>query len=374
MGTVALRNITKRFGSQTVIDDLSLEINHGEFVTLLGPSGCGKTTLLRMIAGLETIDEGSLLVDGKGYNTVPPQKRPFAMVFQSYALFPHMRVRDNILFGLKIKKVPAEEMAQKLEQVLAMLELKGLEHRLPREISGGQKQRVALARALVLEPEVLLLDEPLSNLDSALRETAMEELKRVHRQVHKTVIYVTHNQIEAMTMSDRVAVLQNGRLEQYDTPRAVYDVPRTVFAAGFVGNPAMNFFDGSLRAREGAGEVETPIGRLQVDEPRRELVRKHDGQRVRVGIRPQSVLLASQKVSRRASDTAIGLTAELIESMGDRSVVVGRTENGTVVRFLVDREEDFKVDDRLDVFIDGRRVHLFDTQTGLNLTEQSEEP
>ena len=216
MSGVVLKNITKYHGDCKVIDDLSLEVRDGEFVTLLGPSGCGKTTLLRMIAGLTSIDQGELRIGDKRYNNVPAQHRRIAMVFQSYALFPHMTVRSNILFGLKIRKTPHHEMFEKLSWVMALLGLEGLEMRLPREISGGQRQRVALARALVLDPDVLLLDEPLSNLDAALREMAMEELKRVHRRVGKTIIYVTHNQAEAMSMSERIAVLNGGRVEQYD--------------------------------------------------------------------------------------------------------------------------------------------------------------
>lgn len=367
MGSVALRGITKWFGSQLVIDDLSLDINGGEFVTLLGPSGCGKTTLLRMIAGLETIDQGELVIEGARYNDVPAQRRPIAMVFQSYALFPHMSVRENILFGLKVRKTPAARMEEKLRWSMAMLCLEGLERRLPREISGGQKQRVALARALVLDPDVMLLDEPLSNLDAALRETAMEELKRIHRQVGKTVIYVTHNQIEAMTLSDRVAVLNRGHLEHYGTPRQVYDCPRTEYAAGFVGSPTMNFYDGELREHDTAVGVELPIGFVLLDEQRGGKAASMLQRRVRVGIRPQGVVPAGHQASRRASDSRVAVRVELIESMGDRSLVVGRSDNGAILRFLVDRDEDLKVDEDMEVLVDGRRVHLFDQDTGLNL-------
>lgn len=368
MGTVALRGIRKSFGSQLVIDGLDLDINGGDFVTLLGPSGCGKTTLLRMIAGLETIDEGELLIDGNRFNEMPAQRRPIAMVFQSYALFPHMNVRENVLFGLKIRKVAPERMEEKLHWALSMLRLEGLERRLPREISGGQKQRVALARALVLDPDVLLLDEPLSNLDAALRETAMEELKRIHRQVHKTVIYVTHNQIEAMTMSDKVAVLNRGRLEHYDSPRRVYDVPRTRFAAGFVGSPSMNFYDGTLTSRDGVVGIEMPLGFLRLDEKRVKEATPLGTLPVCVGLRPQAAVPSRLIAGRRASDSRLSIRVELIESMGDRSLVVSRGGGDDhILRFLVDRDEGLKVDEEMEVVVDGRRVHVFDPDTGLNL-------
>ncbi len=369
MGTVSLRGISKRFGAQEVIHGLSLEVEAGEFVTLLGPSGCGKTTLLRMIAGLEHTDEGEIWINGERCNDVPAQRRPIAMVFQSYALFPHMSVRDNVLFGLRIKKTPPEAMEQKLAETLAMLRLGGLERRLPRQISGGQRQRVALARALVLDPDVLLLDEPLSNLDAALRETAMEELKRVHRQVHKTVVYVTHNQVEAMTMSDRIAVLDRGVMEQFDTPRMVYDEPRTLFAAGFVGSPSMNFYDGRIALQGERTGVDTPLGFLPLDGARRDAAEPMVGSAVRVGVRPHCVLsIASlSSPSRRASDALVEVTTELVESLGDRSLVVGRCRGEAVVRFLVDRDQEVKPDERMEVVVDGRRVHLFDPQTGRNL-------
>lgn len=367
MGVVVLRNIRKRYGKQCVIDDLNLEVENGEFVTLLGPSGCGKTTILRMIAGLEVIDEGELLIGGKRYNSIPAQKRPIAMVFQSYALFPHMTVRDNILFGLKIQRASAEVMREKLDWVLSMLGLEKLEARYPKQISGGQKQRVALARALVLDPDVLLLDEPLSNLDAALREMAMEELKRIHRQVGKTVIYVTHNQVEAMTMSGRIAVLNTGKLEQYDTPRTVYDMPSTVFAARFIGSPAMNLLNGTISTQDGVVGVDTSAGFLLLDKERSERARTMIGRDVMAGIRPQHVSFVDHLSSRRFSDSHITVDVELIETMGDRSLVVGRTGGNLVVRFLAARDEDFSVDRSYPVFIDGRKVHLFDPETKRNV-------
>ena len=322
-----------------------------------------------MIAGLESIDSGELIINGKRYNSIPPQKRRIAMVFQSYALFPHMTVRNNILFGLRIKKVTPKIKNEKLEWVLSLLHLTGLESRLPREISGGQRQRVALARALVLDPEVLLLDEPLSNLDAALRETAIEELKRIHHQVGKTIIYVTHNQVEAMTMSERIALLNKGHLEQYDKPKTVYDKPRTMFVACFIGSPPMNLLEGEIIRDDDVVGVKTDVGFLTVDIQRTGRLESMVGRKVSVGIRPQYIFFVPHLAQRRSTDTSIELTSELVETLGDRSLVVGRGTNGTIIRFLITREDEITTDQKLSVFIDGRRIHLFDPQTRLNIFE-----
>lgn len=366
MAEVVLENIRKSFGDNKVIDSLSLSIGSGEFVTLLGPSGCGKTTLLRMIAGLEPIDQGDLYIGGKKYNTVSPQNRPIAMVFQSYALFPHLSVRSNILFGMKIKKVSPSIMEEKLKWVMPMLHLEGLEKRLPKELSGGQRQRVALARALVLDPEVLLLDEPLSNLDAALRETAMEELKRIHHQVGKTIVYVTHNQVEAMSMSERIALLNKGCLEQYDRPRIVYDTPQSVFAAKFIGSPAMNFLCGKVAKKEYGVGVDTPVGFLVLDRDRAAKATEFLGKEVCAGIRPQNISFVEHGISRRSSDTCLELIVDLVESLGDRSLIVAK-HGETVIRFLITREADIVPSQRVVVFVDGRKVHLFDSETNTNL-------
>ncbi len=367
MADLILRSITKKYGNTTVINKLDLNVKSGEFVTLLGPSGCGKTTLLRMIAGLETIEEGDLLIGGKRYNNIPSQKRRIAMVFQSYALFPHMSVMQNIIFGLKINKVKAEIVQQKLSWVIPLLRLDGLEKRLPREISGGQRQRVALARALVLDPDVLLLDEPLSNLDAALRDTAVEELKRIHRHVGKTIIYVTHNQVEAMTMSERIALINNGHIEQYDKPKVIYDNPKTIFSAEFIGSPPINLVNGEICVEQHYSGVKTEIGFLKLDRERTEKIAGMEGRKVLVGIRPQSIYYIEHLAQRRHTDTHIFLTVELVENLGDRSLVVGRCGDGPIVRFIMTREEDILPERKLTVFVDGRRIHLFDPVTRLNI-------
>ena len=367
MADVLLRSFKKKYGSTTVIENLSLEIKNGEFVTLLGPSGCGKTTLLRMIAGLETVDEGELLIGGKVYNGIPSQKRRIAMVFQSYALFPHMSVRNNIIFGLKINAVAPDKILQKLSWVVNLLHLKGLEERLPREISGGQRQRVALARALVLDPDVLLLDEPLSNLDAALRETAIEELKRIHRHVGKTIIYVTHNQVEAMSMSERIALMNFGHIEQYATPRVIYDHPKTVFSGEFIGSPPMNFFHGEIHIKDGVSGIMSNIGYLKLDGERAEKVKSFDGRKVTIGVRPQNIHYKGHHARRRHTDSDIEITVELIENLGDRSLVIGRNKSDSIVRFLITRDDDIRAENKMSIFADGREIHLFDPITRLNI-------
>jgi multiple sugar transport system ATP-binding protein len=364
---VVLDHITKSYNENLVIDDLSLQVKSGEFVTLLGPSGCGKSTLLRMIAGLEMIDKGNLVINGKRYNDIPAQRRRLAMVFQSYALFPHMSVRENILFGLKISRTPPAVMEKKLEWAISLFGLKGLERRLPREISGGQRQRVALARALVLDPEVLLLDEPLSNLDAALREMAMEELKRIHRTVGKTIIYVTHNQVEAMSMSERIAVLKGGKIEQYDPPQLVFDCPKTLFAAEFIGSPSMNFLQGTIQTQDSETGIMTDVGFITLDKERQSAAEIRSGNNVIVGIRPQNIFLAERSASRRTSDTKITARVELFETLGDRNLTVARGGQNTVLRFLSKREDEIKPDQNVDVFIDGRRVHVFDPDSRKNV-------
>ena len=367
MADVLLKDISKYFGDHKIIDRINLHINSGEFVTLLGPSGCGKTTLLKMIAGLEFIDEGELFIGGKQCNNIPAQKRSIAMVFQSYALFPHMNVRNNILFGLRIKKIPEYEMFEKLQWVIPLLGLEGLENRLPKEVSGGQRQRVALARALVLDPEVLLLDEPLSNLDTALREMAMEELKRIHLSVGKTIIYVTHNQAEAMSMSERIAVINAGSLEQCDTPNVMYEQPKTIFSAEFIGSPATNMYDGRIGKESENLVIDTEIGIVKLDKDRASIAESLSGKEVSVGVRPQNINLVQDFKPRRLSDTEIELEIELIVTMGDRRLVVGRTSKNTVVRFLIGRDDNVNKGDVITVVIDGRRTHLFDPVTKRNI-------
>src|SRR6476619_6702575 len=247
MASVIFKDVIKKFGSFTAVDDLDLEVRDREFLVLLGPSGCGKTTTMRMVAGLEDITSGEIFIGEDRMNDVLPKYRDVAMVFQSYALYPHLTVADNIGYTLTIRKVPAPELKRRVEEVARRVELQALLHRLPRELSGGQRQRVALARAIVRTPRVFLLDEPLSNLDAKLRVQMRAELKRLQHELQVTTIYVTHDQIEAMTLAHRVAVMNNGVIEQLGTPKDIYNNPRTLFVAGFIGSPPMNLIQGEVK-------------------------------------------------------------------------------------------------------------------------------
>lgn len=284
MARVVLNHVTKKFGRIVAVDDLSLEVRDKEFVVLLGPSGCGKSTTLRLIAGLEKPDSGEIWIGDRLVNEVDPTKRNVAMVFQSYALYPHMTVYGNIEFPLKMAGVPKEERRRKVIEVAEFLGIKGLLDRKPSQLSGGQQQRVALARALVREPQVFLMDEPLSNLDAKLRVRMRFELKKLQRQVGITTIYVTHDQVEAMTMADRIAVLNAGRLQQYGTPEQVFYEPANVFVAGFVGSPPMNFVEGTLVAGE---RIVFDAGAFRLEIP--EVYRKLSGRSLILGFRPQHV-------------------------------------------------------------------------------------
>ncbi|MGM0443290.1 MAG: ABC transporter ATP-binding protein [Fibrobacterota bacterium] len=369
MAGLILRDIRKKFGSNTVIPKLNLEIETGEFVTLLGPSGCGKTTLLRMIAGLEGIDDGELYIGGRYMNSTPPQKRPIGMVFQSYALFPHMNVYNNIIFGLKVQGVSKADIFTKIDWVLPLLGLEKYAERLPRQLSGGQRQRVALARALVLDPEVLLLDEPLSNLDAALREKATEELKRIHMKVGKTIIYVTHNQIEAMTMSHRIAVMRNGIVEQYDSPAVLYDDPLTYNTARFIGSPVTNTFRGVIEVTADAPFLESDIGRISLF-PHRDIdwSRLH-GRSVKACVRPQDVKLKREaEMDLVELSTEIDVRVEMIETPGDRSLIVGAAgSEDMTLRFFVHRFRSVKRGEIHRVLIPGNRVHMYDEVSNMNI-------
>jgi ABC-type Fe3+/spermidine/putrescine transport system ATPase subunit len=285
MSKLELSHVSKRYGSTAVVDDLSLQLRQGELVTLLGPSGCGKTTTLRMVAGFVELSEGAIAVDGREISgarrTVPPEHRGMSMIFQSYAIWPNMTVAENVAFGLAVRKAPAEEVKRRVGEMLDVVKLGHLAQRYPAELSGGQQQRVALARAMVVRPEVLLLDEPLSNLDANLREEMAGEIRRLHDEFRFTTVYVTHDQAEAMTISDRIAVLNLGRLEQIDTPWNLYNRPRTPFVAGFIGQT--NLVQGELRA----GRFQLPG--LSGAVP----VAGNDQAQAQVSIRPQSLCLGA---------------------------------------------------------------------------------
>lgn len=363
MASVTFDHVTKRFGKVTAVDDVNLEIADGEFVCFVGPSGCGKTTCLRMVAGLEEITEGQLFIGDKFANFIPSKDRGIAMVFQSYALFPHMTVEANVSFGLKIKKVPQAERREKIDWALKLVDLEGLGERHPRELSGGQRQRVALARALVLSPDVLLLDEPLSNLDAKLRLKMRTELKRIHKTIEATVIYVTHDQVEAMTLSDRIAIIEQGRLKQAGPPLDVYAHPDDMFVAGFIGSPPINFMRAQLEEREGKLFMVTPDFALGLPEDRVAKARAWSGgPEVMLGARPQDIYETAHAPTLAWRDNTMRATVDVMEPLGD-AVVATVTLGDQVFQVTLPPETEAKPGLLIDLLVDLEHVHLFDPQT-----------
>src|ERR687883_430545 len=281
MASVTLDHVTKRFGEVTAVNDVNINVNDKEFLVLVGPSGCGKSTTLRLIAGLEELSSGNIYIGDRLVNDVAPKDRDIAMVFQSYALYPHMSVYDNLAFGLKLRKTPKKEIDRRVHEAAEILGIGTLLNRKPKQLSGGQRQRVALGRAIVREPKVFLMDEPLSNLDAKLRVQTRAELIKLHQRLQTTVIYVTHDQTEAMTMGHRIAVLRDGVLQQLDTPQTLYDRPSNMFVAGFIGSPAMKLFAAKLSANGGNGMyVEADSVKVEIPANRSEQLRQHAGREV----------------------------------------------------------------------------------------------
>jgi multiple sugar transport system ATP-binding protein len=312
--SLALKGISKRFGDALVLDDVVLQVGAGEFLVVLGPSGCGKSTLLRAIAGLESIDSGTIEIDGERVDHLPPGKRGVAMVFQGYALYPHMKVRDNIAFGLVNVGVPRAEIGRRIAEVARMLEMQELLDRMPAELSGGQRQRVAIGRAIVKDPKVFMFDEPLSNLDAALRSRMRQEFANLHRRIQKTMVFVTHDQTEAMTLADRIVVMNRQRIEQIGTPSEVYDRPATLFVAEFIGSPAMNILPvtripaaaGLQRVRLGDGtEIDTLVGAAALP----------NDETLRIGLRPEAVTLCAPGGGQTNA------VVEFVEFLGDKTHV-----------------------------------------------------
>ena len=289
MARVLLENITKKFDEVTAVKDVNLEIKDQEFVVLVGPSGCGKTTTLRMIAGLEEITEGKIYIGDRLINDVPPKDRNIAMVFQNYALYPHMKVYDNMAFGLKLRGTPKKEIDERVKEAAEILEIMNLLDRYPKQLSGGQRQRVAVGRAIVRRPQVFLMDEPLSNLDAKLRVQMRAELQRIHRTLKATVVYVTHDQVEAMTLGQRIAVILNGQLQQLDVPLTVYEKPSNRFVAGFIGSPPMNFIKGTIGKKGEAYSFECESFKLDVPRDVDHLLEEYAGKEVVFGIRPEDI-------------------------------------------------------------------------------------
>jgi multiple sugar transport system ATP-binding protein len=350
MAGVRFENVAKRYGPVSVVEGLNLEIRDHEFMVLVGPSGCGKSTALRMIAGLEEISEGQVFIGDRMVNDLQPKDRDVAMVFQTYALYPHMTVRGNIEFGLKIRKVPPPQMETMVQQAAETLGIAHLLHRKPKELSGGQRQRVAVARAIVRDPKVFLFDEPLSNLDAKLRVQMRAEITKLQQRLNATVVYVTHDQIEAMTMGHRIAVMKDGRIQQVGTPLEVYDAPANVFVAQFIGTPPMNFIDAVVSD----GRLEAKGFSLPTSRP---LV---NGQSVRVGIRPENILSTDRQT--RGATAPIQATIEMVEPIGHEAIVHGRVGPDVLVTSL-DAHRMPRVGDVLDLLVELDALHLFDAAT-----------
>ena len=351
MADIALTHIAKNFGPVEVINDLSLEIRSGEFIVFLGPSGCGKSTLLRMIAGLEEITRGEIVIDGARVNDLPPGQRGVAMVFQHYALYPHMTTRQNMAFGLKNIGMGAAEIEEKIQAAARILEMEGLLDRKPSQLSGGQRQRVAIGRAIVKNPKAFLFDEPLSNLDAALRARTRVELARLHQKVRATMIFVTHDQVEAMTLANRIVVMDQGRIEQVGTPIEVYRTPATRFVAGFIGTPAMNFLQARVAGERGGNAV----------------VKLANGTEIVTSVHAASLPAGGiAELGVRAEHINLGgdtpAQAEVVEHLGERTLIHARLSDGSILVCEDSGDSAVKVGDQVTLAIQAASVHLFDAQ------------
>ena len=353
MASVAIRDVRKAFGALEVIHGVSVLIGDGEFVVLVGPSGCGKSTLLRMIAGLENITSGEIRIGDRIVNHLTPKARDIAMVFQNYALYPHMTVAANMGFSLKLRGAPQAEIEQRVRDAADILGLGPLLDRFPRQLSGGQRQRVAMGRAIVRDPQVFLFDEPLSNLDAKLRVAMRTEIKELHQRLKTTTVYVTHDQIEAMTMADRIVVMHDGVIEQIGAPLELYDRPRNLFVAGFIGSPAMNFIKGTIRANgrlafEGAGGVALPLAAAP---------QGSDGRPALYGVRPEHFVIA---------DDGADAQVQVIEPTGSELQVVAKLGDEDIIAVFRERHA-LKPGDKIRLKPDPRLVHLFDEPSGQRL-------
>jgi multiple sugar transport system ATP-binding protein len=353
LASVAICDVRKAFGAVEVIHGVDIDIGDGEFVVLVGPSGCGKSTLLRMIAGLENITAGVIRIDNRVVNHVPPKARDIAMVFQNYALYPHMTVAANLGFSLKLRGAPKDEIKSRVERAAQILGLVSLLERYPRQLSGGQRQRVAMGRAIVRDPKVFLFDEPLSNLDAKLRVAMRTEIKELHQRLKTTIVYVTHDQIEAMTMADKIVVMHDGRVEQIGAPLDLYDRPDNVFVAGFIGSPAMNLIRGNVRLNgraefEGPGGVRLPLAAAPTGSDQRPAI---------YGVRPEHFVLA---------DDGAEAEVHVVEPTGSELQVVAKLGGEEIVAVFRERHR-FNPGQRIRLRPDPRMVHLFDDATGERL-------
>ena len=363
MSEVILKGIKKVYdGGVTAVHDVNIDIKDKEFIVLVGPSGCGKSTTLRMVAGLEDISGGELYIDGKLVNDVAPKDRDIAMVFQSYALYPHMTVRDNLGFSLKLKKVPKEEIDKKVTEVAEILDITQYLDRKPKALSGGQRQRVAIGRAMVRDPKVFLMDEPLSNLDAKLRNQMRAEIIKLRSRINTTFMYVTHDQTEAMTLGDRIVIMKDGYIQQIGTPQEVFNHPANLFVAGFIGMPVMNFFDAALKREGDKFFVELGDYRVELDPEKEERLLKNDvqSQPITLGVRPEHTDVASEGVAARV---------DVAEMMGSSVHLHVNAEGRDVIIIVptVDMKGNYEMGDTVHFAFNGKVAHVFSTETDRNL-------
>jgi multiple sugar transport system ATP-binding protein len=363
MAGVILDHVAKRYGNVSVIEDLNLDIPDHEFMVLVGPSGCGKSTALRMIAGLEEISDGEIRIGERVVNELPPKSRDIAMVFQNYALYPHMTVRENLEFGLRVRKTPLAETERLVQEAAQILEISNLLDRKPKQLSGGQRQRVALGRAIVRKPAVFLFDEPLSNLDAKLRVLMRAEIKKLQQRLKTTTVYVTHDQIEAMTMGQRIAVMKDGKIQQVGTPLEIYGRPENLFVANFIGTPPMNFLPATLA--DGGKTLAGKEFSLPVPKSLRALTSGPDGRKVIVGIRPENILDPSE--SARGDTARLSGKAEVVEPLGDKVIIHVRVGDDVLV-YQVEPHAMPEMGDNVELVLELDKLHLFDAVTELRLT------
>ena len=391
MGAININSVGKIYPNGTrALEDVNIEINDGEFVVLVGPSGCGKTTLLRMVAGLEDITEGEISIADKVVNKIAPKDRDIAMVFQNYALYPHMSVYDNMAFSLKLRKLPKQEIDQKVKDAAKTLEIDELLERKPKALSGGQRQRVAMGRAIVRNPQAFLMDEPLSNLDAKLRVQMRAELGQLHSQLETTTLYVTHDQVEAMTMGDRVAVIRKGVLQQIDTPREIYLYPKNIFVAGFIGSPAMNFVYADIKtSTKGTTLIFGNDKVLAIEAP--EALKEYEGKEIVLGIRPEA-FEDSVYANKKEFTEEINIDVSLLEQLGSdtyihffkdikpvqteaiEEILADEGENisvlGTQTKFIARINPNATIEEgqNINLAIDPTKLHYFDPETGMAIT------
>jgi multiple sugar transport system ATP-binding protein len=361
MAKVAFENVVKQFGDVIAVNNLNIDVADKEFLVLVGPSGCGKTTALRCLAGLEEISSGAIKIGERVVNDVAPKDRDIAMVFQSYALYPHLSVYDNMAFGLKLRKVPKDEIKRRVQEAADVLGIQDLLARKPRQLSGGQRQRVAVGRAIVREPKVFLFDEPLSNLDAKLRVAMRAEINKLHQRLQTTFIYVTHDQTEAMTMASRIAVINKGVLQQLDTPQHLYDHPNNLFVAGFIGSPAMNFFPGKLRRDDGKLVVDTGDFVVPIPAKNSKPYEGHADKDVIFGIRPENIHDV-HFVPSNIDAEKVAVKVDVTELMGNEIFLYLVSGKNTFVA-RVDPRSELRVGEQAQVAFNMDNIHIFDAAT-----------